>query len=413
MKTAGLRLYALFVCGAAIAACSQTTELSPFHYMPTVNSFSERGARPPGYRVLHSFGADHDGENPVNLNDGGDSFYGATAGGGVYGKGTVFAVTASGAEKTLHNFDERFKGRVPYAGVIDVNGMLYGTTADGGAFGDGTVFSMTTDGSEKVLHSFGKGNDGKYPGATLIDVGGTLYGTTQEGGASPCIPSEGCGTVFRITPDGSERVLHSFGKGHDGSFPFAGLVNVGGTLYGTTGYGGEQGPGKWGTVFSITPSGKERVLHSFGEGLDGALPEAGLIYVNGAFYGTTWFGGTQNLGTVFRVTRSGSEKSLHSFGKGTDGSEPYGGLTDVSGTLYGTTIGGGKYCPSSGACGIVFSITTNGSLKVLHNFGKGTDGVGPVGDLAYKNGRLFGVTESGGVYANRQENGGTVYSLSP
>jgi hypothetical protein len=34
--------------------------------------------------------------------------------------------------------------------------------------------------------------DGQYPDAGLIDVKGTLYGTTREGGAS------GLGTVFAV-----------------------------------------------------------------------------------------------------------------------------------------------------------------------------------------------------------------------
>lgn len=66
----------------------------------------------------------------------------------------------------------------------------------------------------------------------------------------------------------SENVIYSFAGGSgsiaDGAYPRAGLISVNSTLYGTT-------SGAYGTVFSITPSGKETVLHSFkGYPSDGA-----------------------------------------------------------------------------------------------------------------------------------------------
>jgi uncharacterized repeat protein (TIGR03803 family) len=69
-----------------------------------------------------------------------------------------------------------------------------------------------------------------------------------------------------------------------------------GTLYGTTAAGGASGGG---TVFTVSTSGAESVLHSFGSATDGSYPEAGLIYVNGALYGTTYYGGASGGGTVF------------------------------------------------------------------------------------------------------------------
>jgi uncharacterized repeat protein (TIGR03803 family) len=413
MKTLVLRVCALFVGCVAIAACSQTTELSRFQYTPNVVSVPNHRAGPLSYRVLHSFGADHDGYYPVSgLIDGGDTFYGTTSGGGLYDKGTVYSVTTSGAEKVVHSFGKAIKGIGPYARLIDVGGTLYGTTAYGGAFGDGTVFSMTRDGSEKVLHRFGKGADGKYPSSVLIEVGGTLYGTTGSGGSNYCFATEGCGTVFSITTGGKEKVLHSFGKGTDGRGPQTGLIDVRGTLYGTTYHGGTY---YYGTIFSITTGGRERVLHGFGNGSDGAIPEGELIDVKGTLYGTTESGGTHhNSGTVFSITRAGSERVLHSFGKGIDGNFPYGGLIDVGGVLYGTTVSGGtNYCPGTEGCGTVFSITTGGTEKVLRNFGKGTDGNGPLGTLIYDGGSLFGVTQAGGAYANKRVIGGTVFSLTP
>jgi uncharacterized repeat protein (TIGR03803 family) len=223
--------------------------------------------------------------------------------------------------------------------------------------GCGTVFSITPGGKEKVLYSFLGGTDGALPQSGLIDVKGTLYGTTRSGGAYSSYycgyyGSPGCGTVFAITPSGREKVLHSFGNGKDGTEPDTALVAVKGTLYGATLHGGcascKLGGG---TVFSITPGGKETVLHSF-NGSDGSDPRATLLNVNGTLYGTTSDGGkTSSGGTVFSITLSGYETVLYSFKCGQDGCYPYSGLSYVNGRFYGTTVLGGAH-----QGGTVFSI---------------------------------------------------------
>jgi uncharacterized repeat protein (TIGR03803 family) len=204
----------------------------------------------------------------------------------------------------LHHFGgTTYDGTVPYAGLINVKDTLYGTTYYGGANSFGTVFSLTPSGTETVLHSFAghENGDGLEPEAGLISVKGTLYGTTYGGGTYYY------GTVFKITRGGTETVLHSFGGSGDGTYPYAGMINVKGTLYGTTVAGGPSTCRYYtltgcGTVFSITPSGTERVLHSFAGGSgDGANPYAGLINVKGTFYGTTAGGGANDDGIVFSL----------------------------------------------------------------------------------------------------------------
>jgi uncharacterized repeat protein (TIGR03803 family) len=156
---------------------------------------------------------------------------------------------------------------------------------------------QTSGSSYKVVYNFAGGSDGARPLAGLINVNGTLYGTTVQGGGEGCYKSFGCGTVFSVTPSGQETVLHAFTGGSDGANPKAGLIDVNGTLYGTTFHGGDtkcngrSGVG-CGTVFSITPSGAETVLHGFTGPPDGAWPAAGLRDVNGTLYGTTAEGGT-------------------------------------------------------------------------------------------------------------------------
>jgi uncharacterized repeat protein (TIGR03803 family) len=219
---------------------------------------------------------------------------------------------------------------------------------------------------------------GKYPQAPLIDVGGILYGTTNNGGAfrgrKTC--HGGCGTVFSITTSGTEKVLHGFGKGRDGKYPQARLLPVHCTLYGTTTEGGSYLSN--GTVFVITTDGVEKILYRFapnGGSSDSANPVDGLIDVKGMLYGTTYFGGGCQEGTVYSVTTAGVEKVLHAFCNGIDdGSTPWASLVNVRGLLYGTTwLGGGHpiHCPNHGhptGCGTVYSITTSGQLNLLYRF---------------------------------------------
>jgi uncharacterized repeat protein (TIGR03803 family) len=267
------------------------------------------------------------------------------------------------------------------------------------------VFSITPSGHETVLYGFAGSPDGNGPEARLLNVNGTLYGTTVEGGANIC----DCGTVFSIIPGGKEKVVYSFGAyGNDGAFPESGLIDVKGTLYGTTSGGGTYNKG---TVFSITTNGSEKVLYSFGGGsADGASPSAGLINVSGTLYGTTGGGGAYNNGTVFSITSGGKEKVLHNF-SGTDGQQPLATLINVNGTLYGTTYAGGA------GLGTVFSITLSGHETVLHSFSESTrtgekDGAYPTSGLSYVNGTLYGTTSIGGgeptVFGS-----GTVYSITP
>jgi uncharacterized repeat protein (TIGR03803 family) len=201
-------------------------------------------------------------------------------------------------------------GALRDAGLIDVKGDLFGTTAYGGARGDGTVFSVDpATGAETVVHSFCSRKhcaDGSGPYASLINVEGTLYGTTVYGGAYSS------GTVLSLDPaSGAEMVLHSFGSGADGVYPDDSVSNVKDTLYGTTVEGGAgicYGQFTCGTVFSLDrATGAETVLYSFCSQANcpkGAYPHAGLINIKGVLYGTTESGGAYNGGTVL-CARSG------------------------------------------------------------------------------------------------------------
>jgi|HubBroStandDraft_4_1064222.scaffolds.fasta_scaffold00006_144 uncharacterized repeat protein (TIGR03803 family) len=288
--------------------------------------------------------------------------YGTTYAGGANQQGAVFSITTSGAETLLYSFKGAPDGANPWAGLVDLNGTLYGTTAEGGnvggsncpgSFGDygcGTVYSITTSGMEAVLYAFKGEPDGFAPLAPLIAVKGKLYGTTTSGGLY-------WGTVFSITPAGSEKLLYSFTGGTDGNYPFGPLVDVNGTLYGTTDAGGSSHKGD---VFSVTLNGSEKVLYTFTGGSDGENPNAGLISVNGTLYSVTDNGGgsacTDGCGTIYSLNPSGSEKVLHAFQGGSDGALPQAALINLKGTFYGTTLsGGGNGCGHG--CGTVFTFS--------------------------------------------------------
>jgi uncharacterized repeat protein (TIGR03803 family) len=294
-------------------------------------------------KVLHSFGGTGDGANPaaglVAVNG---VLYGTTYYGGAYGGGTVFSITKGGVEKVLHSFGPAasYDGWYPQAGLVAVNRVLYGTTQHGGVQGDGTIFSITTSGIENVLWSF-QYYGPAYPAAGLVPVNGYLYGTTEYGGAYPSIHY---GTVFSwlIGSSSGLTVLHGFGGGTgDGAYPVAGLA-PNGVLYGTAAFGGANNVG---IVFSITTGGKEKMLYSFGGSGDGSYPVAGLVAVNSVLYGTTQQGGANcaACGTAFSITTSGTEAVLHSFGGSGDGVAPWASLTLHKTTLYGTTYSGGAH----------------------------------------------------------------------
>jgi uncharacterized repeat protein (TIGR03803 family) len=303
-------------------------------------------------KTLHVFQGIPDGEYPGGnlVMDSEGNLYG-TASGGSQGGGVIFEVTAAGEEKIIYNFKlNKIDGHSPIGLLRDSHGNFYGTTFNGGATNNGTVYELTAAGQEKVLYSFNGFPDGYNPvGAPVMDSQGNLYGTTFKGGPKYA------GTVFQVTPAGVETILHGFqANSKDGQYPYAGLVTDSlGNLYGTTGYGGVTGSG---TIFEITAAGAEKILYSFkGGSRDGQLPQTGLIFDSlGNLYGTTAYDPNfiGPFGTVFELTPAGKEIILHKFTGTPDGDNPAGNvLRDSFGNIYGTTSIGGAY-----GSGTVFEI---------------------------------------------------------
>jgi uncharacterized repeat protein (TIGR03803 family) len=335
----------------------------------------------------------------------GDTLYGTASRGGANGWGSVFAVKTNGtAISPLLSFGTGSAPNLPLGGLVLAGSTLYGTTAYKNAQLAGSVFKLNTGGGGyAALHLFPQSSqDGIGPLAGLILVGNTLYGTTGYGGAN------GLGSVFAINTSATGYTnLYSF-SGSDGDVPKAGLVVSGGALYGTTAYGGSAG---YGTVFKINTDGTGfTVLYSFTNGADGSEPVADLVLSGNTLYGTAMTGGTNGGGTVFQVNTDGTGFAvLHSFSGG-DGALPSAGLVLLGGTLYGTTYYGGTTCtgPVKSGYGTVFQVNTDGTgFATLYNFTGGMDGADPDGDLLLSGNTFYGTTEWGG-----SANDGVVFALT-
>jgi uncharacterized repeat protein (TIGR03803 family) len=373
-------------------------------------------ARGQSVEVLYNFAGGSDGSQPMSrlTADGKGNYYGTTSNGkgpqcALSGCGTVFELSPNGTggwnETVLYDFTGTTDPTSSPV-TLDGAGNLYGT--EGGQYGN--VFELSPSGSgwtHKVLYSFFLGGtDGAGPvGGVIMDHAGNIYGTTYvdnarigtvfelspSGGtwtkreiyvdkiksiAGLTMDSEGnifftdSAAVFELSPNNSggwnANVIHTFTRDPPGGLNAQGtlVLDQAGNVYGTTTNGG-VGPG---TVFELSPGADgwtENVLYSF-KGIgksDGANPHAGIVFDEaGNIYGTTLFGGKDNVGIVFELvapTSPGggySERILWNF-DGASGANPFSSLVvDKAGHLYGTASYGGTGC-SPGGCGVVYEVT--------------------------------------------------------
>lgn len=277
---------------------------------------------------------------------------------------------------------------------------------------------------ERTIYDFKGGSDGASPQGTMIaGSSGALYGTTTYGGITGCTFDAGCGTVFKLTPNGrtyTNTVLYAFKGNSDGDGPASGVIaDASGALYGTTEYGGTSGDG---IVFKLTPAGSsytETILHTF-TGPDGNAPIGGLAMdASGDLFGTTLVGGSsggsqcqtgEGCGVIFELKRSGSdynEQTIHEFTGGRDGATPGSPPIFVGRNLYGTssTGGGNPRCggaPINTGCGTIYELTARGSgyhFRVVYRFtGTPNDSANAFAGLTLgRHHTLFGIGQYGGA----------------
>ncbi|HEY3333531.1 MAG TPA: choice-of-anchor tandem repeat GloVer-containing protein [Capsulimonadaceae bacterium] len=333
-------------------------------------------------RVLHEFG--HFVSGLVQGADG--KFYGVSSNGGDTYQGEVFSVTTSGVRVMLHSFSGG-DGAYPRAALIDGgDGFFYGTTHSGGASNMGTVFKVAADGTFTSLYSF-SGPDGSYPVSSLVKAkDGKFYGTTEFGG------STNDGTTFVLSASSSFAMLHSF-SGADGSRPKAGLIQAkDGYFYGTT-YGG--GATLQGLIYKMTTMGVVTSLHELGAG-DGWQIDAGLLQgSDGLLYGVIENDKSGGNGSnIFTVSTSGDFKVICNVSEA-NGDRGVTSLTEApDGAFYGVTASGGTN--NSGA---VFKVGKDGSFTSVCSF-DGYTLVGPCSPLTFgRDGKLYGATSAFGASA--------------
>ena len=278
--------------------------------------------------ILYSFTGPPDGlvlSAPL-LRDSMGDLYGVAEFGGAFGYGTVYKVSKVGTETILYNFTGVNGDANPVGGLIaDAARNLYGVTGNQGGpcfqncgtvfklAGCGVVFKIDTTGKETISYTFSGGNGGQNPtGAPVLDSSGNIYGITEWGGDLACIPvipAYGCGTVFKVNPQGKETTLHSFHGSQnvahpaDGASPVGGLVrDAAGNLYGYTVNGGNRSCSNdgCGIVFELSQAGKETILY--------VVPEYQIfgghltMDSSGNLYGVTPSGGDFQYGSVFKLT---------------------------------------------------------------------------------------------------------------
>jgi uncharacterized repeat protein (TIGR03803 family) len=324
----------------------------------------------------------------------------------------------------------------------------------------GAAPTVAAQSAMQVIYAFAAAGDPGFANGSgpesgvYLGPGGNLWGTTYSGGAVPC-GGYNCGVVYWAAPaPGSQvHVVHSFkgdrNNAQDGYFPASNVVAMGGSLVGTTKYGGsptcmQKAQPHCGVIFTSHLFNKQgyRVVHKFTGGADGGLPNDLMLSSRtpGTVFGTTSAGTASGAGTVFRLVNKDNSwrfQTLYTFMGGHDGGVPNAGLVeDANGNLYGTTSEGGNLaaCPANssynpnGGCGTVFALTPpqkpGGKWKetVLYAFSSRGDGSKPNEPLAIDDaGNLFGTTLYGGstgaacaASGDPFLNGcGTVFELTP
>jgi uncharacterized repeat protein (TIGR03803 family) len=326
----------------------------------------------------------------------GSTLYGMTSEGGTNGKGNIFSENINGSGYTdMYDFNGTTTGWNPLGDLTLVGTTLYGVTDQGGANGGGLIFSISTGGTGyTVLYNFPAAS---FPGGSLTLSGTMLYGMTYSGGIN------GYGNVFSLNTSGNTYTdIYDFTSGTGAKYPTSTiLVASGTTLYGMSFRGGVNNEG---CIFSISTSGTGYAeLYDFNGTTTGGTPGGSLLLSGTTLYGMAMIGGANGDGLIFSVSTGGTVfTDLLDFNN-TNGLEPTGSLILSGSTLYGMTANGG-----TDASGLIFSISTTGTgFTDLYNFTGGATGASPVGSLLLSNNVLYGMTQIGGT-----SDDGIVFSYS-
>jgi uncharacterized repeat protein (TIGR03803 family) len=330
--------------------------------------------------------------------------YGMTCYGGIYNCGVIFEwdpATNIYAKKIDLNIAH---GCNPSGSLICAkNGILYGLTAYGGNYNMGVIFEWDpeTENYSKLIDFQGVTN-GKRPYGSLIEADNEkLYGMTSSGG------SNDAGVIFEFEPS-TCTLIKKIDLGKDTRHPNGSLFQAfNGKFYGMTSYGGYNDQG---VLFEWDLSSNtivQKILFTY---TNGQYPAGSLIQTNnGMLYGMTAMGGANDSGVLFEfnpvtsnfIKKHDFEENIH--GKG---GMVFGSLCKAkNGKLYGMTNSGGP-----AGTGKVFEFDPlTGIHKDIVSFYNMENGANPIGSFVQaKNGKLYGRTSGGGA-----NNMGTIFEWDP
>ncbi len=265
---------------------------------------------------------------------------------------------------------------------------LVGTSTLGG----GSIFAIDADGSN--LEKWMDLTTGKNPQfSELLDINGTLFGVTKFGGLN------NKGTIFTLKNDGTTYTKIFDFNDKNGENPVGILTEINGRIWGVT----DKGSLGVGHIYNMNLDGTDyKSVHPFGSiNKDGYYIETGLTEHAGYLWGVTTLGGTNNDGAIYKLKIDGSEYTIaHNFIE-PKGLSPRGRLLFSNGLLWGTTQSGG-----TNSIGVIYNIQPDGTgFNVVYNF-ESLSGINPVGNLIESNGKIWGLSHNGGSKAS-----GTIFSI--
>jgi uncharacterized repeat protein (TIGR03803 family) len=285
--------------------------------------------------------------------------WGMTSQGGSSDVGAIFRTDGNGANiQSLYSFPQTNPGATPmYNQLTEYNGKFYSMTSQGGVNNQGVIFEW-----DPVTNVYIKKFDfstaqGINPHGSLVMYNNKFYGMTLFGG------SNDQGVIFEWDPSTNVYTKKIDLATATGSQPYGSLVAYNGKLYGMTHSGGANDKG---VIFEWNPSTNTYTKKHDFDGTNGANPYGDLAMKDGKFYGMTYGGGATNEGVIFEwnpasnlYTKKFEFDASQNYGK------PYGSLLIVNEELYGLTWG---KSPSS-RDGILFkwSSTTNTFTRVLNS----------------------------------------------
>ncbi len=345
------------------------------------------------YTKLFDFGGNN-GVNPFGslLEASNGKLYGLTYEGGWYNKGVLFEYDYASNTFTKKQDLQLPTGGNPHGSLIEVNGLLYGVTSEGGTNGKGVLFEYDVVSNIYTVKANLSGGNGNSPRGSLVEAGnGKLYGLTYAGGAF------GKGVIFEFNISTNSYIRKISLNSSDGSMPKGSLMQTtNGKLFGMTSEGGTSNKG---AIFEFDLDSGIYTKRLDITGCSGDTPYSSLIQApNGKFYGVTINGGTYDEGIFFEYDSVANICiKLNDFWF-SEGRNPYGTPTlAANGKIYGTSINGG----ATAGCGVIYEHNyVTGTYTKKMNLVGGQGGCHSFSSLAEANGKLYGMTNYGGLYSD-------------